>query len=116
MPNADPAADPVTDRIAARFAAARADGRAALVVFVTVGHPYRDAALDMGDCLHNSGVSFNKSSTVVDVVSHLSLQVHLGPTGEQQLYHISTTIATGPHEGSTATLRNRMRRDSQYHM
>ena len=30
----------------------------------------------------NSGVSFNKSSTVVDVVSHLVLQVHLGPTGE----------------------------------
>ena len=38
---------PVSDRIAARFAAARAEGRAALVVFVTVGHPYRDAALEI---------------------------------------------------------------------
>ena len=53
----------------------------------------------------NSGVLFNKSSTIVDVVSHHSvLQVHLGPTGEEQLYHISMSTATGPHEGSSATL------------
>ena len=36
-----------TDRISAKFAAAKAEGRPALVVFVTVGHPYREAALDI---------------------------------------------------------------------
>lgn len=36
-----------TDRIAAKFAAAKAEGRPALLVFVTVGHPYREAALDI---------------------------------------------------------------------
>ena len=36
-----------TDRIAAKFAAIKAEGRPGLVVFVTVGHPYRDAALDV---------------------------------------------------------------------
>ena len=63
--------------------------------------------------LLNSGVSFNKSSTVVDVVSHLVLQVHLGPTGEEQLYHISVSTVTGTHEGSHTQLRNTM---SNYHM
>ena len=42
-------------------------------------------------------------------VAHLILQVHLGPTGEEKLYHISVTTVTGPHEGSTAILGNRMR-------
>ena len=65
----------------------------------------------------NSGVSFNRSSTVVDVVSHHSiLQVHLGPTGEEQLYHISVSTATGLHEGSLTPLRNTMRQNSNYHM
>ena len=36
-----------TDRISAKFAAVKAEGRPALVVFVTVGHPYRDAALEI---------------------------------------------------------------------
>ena len=61
----------------------------------------------------NSGVSFNKSSTIVDVVSHHVLQVHLGPTGEEQLYHISVSTVTGTQEGSPAILRNTM---SNYHM
>ncbi len=36
-----------TDRIADRFAAIKAEGRPGLVVFMTVGHPYRDAALEI---------------------------------------------------------------------
>lgn len=36
-----------TDRIAAKFAASKAEGRPALLMFVTVGHPYRDAAMDI---------------------------------------------------------------------
>ncbi len=36
-----------TDRIAQRFAAIKAEGRPGLVVFMTVGHPYRDAALEI---------------------------------------------------------------------
>ena len=48
----------------------------------------------------------------IDVVSHLIMQVHLGPTGEEKLYHISMTPDTGPHVGSHAILRNRMRLNS----
>ena len=47
-----------------------------------------------------------------DVVSHLVLQVYLGSTGEEKLYHISMTPDTGPHAGSHAILRNRMRSNS----
>ncbi len=36
-----------TDRIAAKFAAVKDEGRPGLVVFVTVGHPYHDAALEI---------------------------------------------------------------------
>ena len=36
-----------TDRIAAKFASIKAENRPGLIVFVTVGHPYRDAALDV---------------------------------------------------------------------
>ena len=39
--------DTPIDRIAAKFAAVKAERRPGLVVFVTVGHPYRDAALDV---------------------------------------------------------------------
>ena len=35
------------DRIAAKFAAIKAEDRPGLVVFVTVGHPYKNAALDV---------------------------------------------------------------------
>ena len=45
-------------------------------------------------------------------VSHLILQVYLGPTGEEQLYNSSMTIVTGMHEGSPAILRNRIRQNS----
>ena len=63
-----------------------------------------------------NNMSYNKGSTVVDVVSHHSLQVHLGPTEEEQLYNSSTSTDTGPHEGSPAILRNRMSQNSNYHM
>ena len=36
-----------TDRIAAKFASIKSEGRPGLVVFVTVGHPYREAALEV---------------------------------------------------------------------
>ena len=40
----------------------------------------------------------------VDTVSHLVLQVYLGPTGKKQLHHINVTTITGQHEGSMAIL------------
>ena len=43
------------DRIAAKFAALKAEGRTGLIVFVTVGHPYPDAALDVVPSLVASG-------------------------------------------------------------
>ena len=45
-------------------------------------------------------------------VSHLALQVYLGPTGEEQLYNVSMTFVTGTHEGSSTILRNTMRQNS----
>ena len=36
-----------TDRISSKFASLKAEGRTGLVVFVTVGHPYSDAAMDI---------------------------------------------------------------------
>ena len=46
------------------------------------------------------------------VSHHRILQVHLGPTGEEQLYNTSMTTVTGTHEGSPAILRNTMRQNS----
>ena len=43
----------------------------------------------------------------VDAVTHFVLQVYLGPNTEEQLYHISTTFATGSHEGGLAILREK---------
>ena len=48
----------------------------------------------------------------VDTVSHLVLQVYLGPTGKKQLYHINVTTVAGQHEGSLAILR---RQNRYYH-
>ena len=45
-------------------------------------------------------------------VSHLALQVYLGPTGEEQLYNTSMTTVTSQQEGSPAILRNTMRQNS----
>lgn len=44
-----------TDRIADKFASLKAEGRTGLVVFVTVGHPYPDAALDIVPSLVSAG-------------------------------------------------------------
>ena len=44
-----------TDRITAKFATVKAEGRPGLVVFVTVGHPYRDAALEVVPSLVAAG-------------------------------------------------------------
>ena len=44
-----------TDRIAAKFAALKKEDRTGLVVFVTVGHPYPDAALDIVPSLVSAG-------------------------------------------------------------
>ncbi len=44
-----------TDRIADKFAAIKSEGRTGLVVFVTVGHPYPDAAFDIVPGLVASG-------------------------------------------------------------
>ena len=46
---------------------------------------------------------------VVDGVSHLILQVCMGPTREEKLYHISMTPDNGPHAGSHAILQNKLR-------
>ena len=46
---------------------------------------------------------------VVNVVSHLILQVYMGPTGKEKLYHISMTPDNGPHAGSHAILQNKLR-------
>lgn len=43
------------DRIANKFAALKAEGRPGLVVFLTVGHPYRDAALEIAPRLVAAG-------------------------------------------------------------
>ena len=42
---------------------------------------------------------------LVDFVSDLVLHVHLGPTGEKQLYHVSMTTVASQHEGTLAILR-----------
>ena len=46
---------------------------------------------------------------VVDVVSHLILQVYMGPNGEEKLYHNRMTPDNGPHAGSHAILQNKLR-------
>ena len=51
----------------------------------------------------------NSFQLKVDALSHLVLQVHLGPNGEEQLHHISMTFDTRSHEGGPAVLRNKMR-------
>ena len=52
---------------------------------------------------------------VVDLVSHLILQVYMGPTGEEKLYHISMTPGNGPHASGHAILRNKMKSKMCYH-
>ena len=49
----------------------------------------------------------------VDTVSHLVLQVYLGPTEKKQLDHINVTTVTGQHEGSLTILRRQKQVVSQ---
>ena len=42
-----------------------------------------------------------------DTMSHLVLQIYLGPTGEKLLYNVSMTTVAGQHEGRPAILRNK---------
>ena len=56
--------------------------------------------------------SVKRHSCHVDVSHHSFLQVHLGLTGEEQLYNVCMTTVTGAHEGSPAILRNTMRQNS----
>ena len=53
---------------------------------------------------------------LVDVESHLVLQVNLGPTSDELLHNFSIPITTGVHQGSITILRNTTRQDSNYHM
>ena len=48
-------------------------------------------------------------------VSHLILQVYMGPTGKEKLYHIIMTPDNGPHAGRHAILRNKMKNKQCYH-
>ena len=52
---------------------------------------------------------------LVDVGSHLILQVYMGPNGEEKLHHISMTPDNGPHAGSHPILRNKMKNKMSYH-
>ena len=52
---------------------------------------------------------------LVNVGSHLILQVYMGPNGEEKLYHISMTPDNGPHAGSHPILRNKMKNKMCYH-
>ena len=45
-------------------------------------------------------------------MSHLVLQIYLGPTGKKQLDHINVTTITGQHECSLAILT---RQNRYYH-
>ena len=52
---------------------------------------------------------------VVNVVSHLILQVYMGPNGEEKLYNVSMTPDNGPHAPGHAILRNKMKNKMCYH-
>ena len=49
-------------------------------------------------------------------VSHLSLQVYLGPIQQELSYDIGMSFTRGQYEGSPVILRKTMREDSNYHV
>ena len=53
---------------------------------LTKFHHFKWISMLINQGVFNSGVSFTKGSTIVDVVSDLVPQVHVGPIGEEQLY------------------------------
>ena len=102
------ATDPITttDRIADKFAAIRAEGRPGLVVFVTVGHPYHEAALDVVPRLVDAGadavelgVPFSDpigEGPVIQESSFVALQNGVTPQ-----YCLDTAAALRPTVGDT---------------
>ena len=94
------------DRIAAKFAAIKAENRPGLVVFVTVGHPYKDAALDVVPRLVEAGadaielgIPFSDpigEGPVIQASSFVALQN--GVTARDCL---DTAAALRPHVGDT---------------
>lgn len=101
------ATDPVAaDRIAARFAAIKAEGRPGLVVFLTVGHPYRDAALEIAPQLAAAGadaielgIPFSDpmgDGPVIQESSHIALQNGVTPQD-----CLDTAAALRPRLGAT---------------
>ena len=95
-----------TDRIAAKFAAARAEGRPVLIVFMTVGHPHRDAALeivpklvDAGADAIELGAAFSDpmgEGPVIQESSFAALQNGITPQD-----CLDTAEALRPHVGDT---------------
>ena len=95
-----------TDRIAAKFASIKQEGRPGLVVFVTVGHPYRDAALDIVPGLVQSGADAVElgmpfsdpigEGPVIQESSYVALQNGIAPQD-----CLDTAAALRPHIGDT---------------
>lgn len=94
------------DRIAAKFAATKAESRPGLVVFVTVGHPYKNAALDVVPRLVEAGadavelgIPFSDpigEGPVIQASSYVALQN--GVTAQDCL---DTAAALRPQVGDT---------------
>lgn len=101
-----PSPPPDTDRIARKFAAVRAAGRPGLAVFMTVGHPYRDAARDVvprlaaaGADAIELGIPFSDpmgDGPVIQESSYLALQNGITPQD-----CLDTAAAVRPQIGDT---------------
>ena len=97
---------PPTDRIAPKFAAVRAERRPGLAVFMTVGHPYRDAALDVvpqlvaaGADIIELGIPFSDpmgDGPVIQESSYIALQNGITPQD-----CLDTAAALRPQIGAT---------------
>lgn len=95
-----------TDRIASKFAAVRAAGRPGLAVFMTVGHPYRDAARDVvphlaaaGADAIELGIPFSDpmgDGPVIQESSYIALQNGITPQD-----CLDTAAAVRPQIGDT---------------
>ncbi len=95
-----------TDRIAAKFASIKSENRPGLIPFVTVGHPYPDAALavvprlvDAGADVIELGVPFSDpigEGPVIQQSSYVALQ-----NGVTTRECLDTAAALRPHIGDT---------------
>lgn len=94
------------DRIAQKFADIRAENRPGLIVFMTVGHPYRDAALDVvprlaaaGADAVELGIPFSDpmgDGPVIQESSYIALQNGITPQN-----CLDTAAAVRPQIGDT---------------